>query len=275
MRCPYWALSVAIVRGCVDGRPLLLPFGQTGRGPFAGLVGVRARVGRSCSEVRRPPADLRSAGRALIAAGVGRWWRRRPRVPRSRMPGAAPICRDASRWVAGCSTIWTFRHRKPSLFAHFRSPECDLGEQECGARPNCTSMPTAPTIRAECADLWRRRFHIAEHASTGQDSCHDLGPGSIRRAPCPACENPATGSVTRAPNPGQQAGQGCGPAIRGSLSPAAGRAQVRRPPWPFSASSRSRRAFSRSSGVRAGGSASMMSRPIAAAYWSTSSRLSR
>src|SRR5690349_23128871 len=44
--CPYWARSVATVRGSVGAHPLLLAFGNS-LGGLGGPVAVRERVGRS------------------------------------------------------------------------------------------------------------------------------------------------------------------------------------------------------------------------------------
>src|SRR5690349_24025916 len=48
--CPYWARSVATVRGSVGGRRLLLAFGNS-LGGLGGPVAVRERVGPSPRQV--------------------------------------------------------------------------------------------------------------------------------------------------------------------------------------------------------------------------------
>jgi len=131
--CPYWALSVATVRGCVDGRPLLHALRAT---PFPRLLGrVWSRCvhgsGPRCQILVRSPRSVRGPASSVVLGmvaarlalmcpapcpGIGRAGDVAP-WPCSRLMDPGPESRASSRRVGACSAMWnhrpTNRHIRP------------------------------------------------------------------------------------------------------------------------------------------------------------------
>jgi len=211
--CPYWARSVATVRGSVDGRPSLPPSGQPlpRLGVFAGPVAVRARVGRPCitdlGKVRR--VSSRSAGASGFVGGLGSG---------CRAPGRGVTCRrsgfgragDAARGSVfpdvGLGARWmdsgpTRRDVIPADGNVFRNvgpptpqtahstlivgPAGDLGEQRRGPNHSCTRSPPGPLTWGNgpiCGGGKSGSWNIRPSAGI---TSRQMGTAPTRRAPRP------------------------------------------------------------------------------------------
>jgi len=215
--CPYWARSVATVRGSVAGRPLLLPSGQprgqglrlpgrgacTGRPPASDFGTVRSArtLSTGCGASDRVPLGAGRPRGGELPGWVG--VDRRPWCLRAgrgvRLVGAVSICRDVI--PAGGRMFHDLGFPPPQirLFPHVGGPGRDLVQLWLGPRPCSPRSQAGSTISAECTVCGAGVPTLRNTFPSAGITSRQMGPESIQRAPRPTCGNtkPQAASAAR------------------------------------------------------------------------------